>query len=164
MSLDQEATLYCQIQDDLEDMLSNIRNSVKGFDDFLKLTLLHKLQKAAKNRPIMMLNASKSRCDALIVTSAGVDHVPFPGLDPLSIDALTWFTCIAQANSWNVEISSSDQMSLETLIQRNDGFRLDGHLVPNGLIPGHDILASTLELLWFEVVQPVMSHLQLTVS
>ena len=68
MSLDQEATHYRRIQDDWECTLSNIRN-LDGFHDFLKPTRVDELKRAASNGPFVILNASTSRCDALIVTS-----------------------------------------------------------------------------------------------
>ena len=97
MSLGQEATHYRQIQDDWELTLGDIRN-LDGFREFLEPTPLHGLQKAALKGPIVILNASKTRCDALIMTPAGVDHIPFPELDPPRVDALAQLTRLAQAN------------------------------------------------------------------
>ena len=128
---------------------------------------IYELQRAAKNGPVVMLNVSNSRCDALIVTPAGVSHVPFPDLNPPEVVVLARLTRLAQTTPWNIELPRSDQMSLEALIQKiqaREDVRLDGRRVPRGLRRGGDILASVLESLWFEVIQPVIRHLQLTVS
>ena len=138
-----------------------------GFHDFLKPTSLHELQNTAKNGPIVMLNASKSRCDALIVTSVAVDHIPFPKLDASTVDVLTRLTRSAQANRWDSRLSHSDQTSLQILIERNKLYgdvRLHACLVPHSFSRVEDILPTVLESLWVDVVQLVVSHLKFTVS
>ena len=167
MSLDQEAKLYRQIQDNWDNTVSEIR-SLGKYRSFLKPAPFHELQKAASNGLIVMLNATKSRFDVLIVTSSGVGHVPFPGLNPSSVDAFAERTRFVQANAKNIDPKILDQTSLQTLKEDNleenqvdDSLRLFGGLVPHG--PG-DTLASVLKSLWVEAAQLVISHLQITVS
>lgn len=53
---------------------------LKGFENFLRAKPLTTLQAAAAKGPVVILNASKSECAALVVKSgeAGVLHVPLP--------------------------------------------------------------------------------------
>jgi hypothetical protein len=49
-----------------------------GLQDFLQPTSFTKLQGAAANGPVVILNASEYGCDALVMSSTGVNHVPLP--------------------------------------------------------------------------------------
>jgi CHAT domain-containing protein len=51
-----------------------------GFEGFLGLPSVESLLPAASGGPVIVLNVSRSRCDALIVSPGGVELVPLPGL------------------------------------------------------------------------------------
>ncbi|GHB91566.1 hypothetical protein GCM10010306_103420 [Streptomyces umbrinus] len=53
---------------------------IDGFEDFLKAPSLESLLPAARNGPVVLVNVSRWRCDAVIVTADGVDVVPLPDL------------------------------------------------------------------------------------
>ncbi|KDQ52320.1 hypothetical protein JAAARDRAFT_138934 [Jaapia argillacea MUCL 33604] len=62
----------------------NLARSIGGFEDFLLPKSFTSLRVAAANGPVVVLNASRSRCDALILKSAAGDilHVPLPLFTP----------------------------------------------------------------------------------
>ncbi|MFD4669529.1 CHAT domain-containing protein [Lentzea sp. NPDC058450] len=49
-----------------------------GFEGFLQRPRADRLAKALGERTVVVLNASRSRCDALVVTGAGVQVIPLP--------------------------------------------------------------------------------------
>ena len=56
-------------------MLERVR-TLEGFEEFLLPKKLEALKRAAAHGPVILLTATESSCDALIVTSTGVEHVP----------------------------------------------------------------------------------------
>jgi hypothetical protein len=78
-SLEQEAACCRILNDDWNHTLDEVRNIV-GFEDFLHPKSFHALQQAAKHGPIVLLNASKSGCDGLILTLDNIIHIPFQDL------------------------------------------------------------------------------------
>jgi tetratricopeptide (TPR) repeat protein len=59
------------------DAVAQVR-SVPGYQDFLTPARFAVLRNAAQRGPVVVLNASPYRCDALIVRISGVDVVPLP--------------------------------------------------------------------------------------
>lgn len=54
--------------------------ALPGFENFLRAPTYEDLRQAAVHGPVVTVNLSKWRCDALILTSAGVEAVPLPEL------------------------------------------------------------------------------------
>ncbi|MFD6798130.1 CHAT domain-containing protein [Streptomyces cyaneofuscatus] len=48
---------------------------IEGFEDFLRAPKLESLLPAARNGPLALVNVSRWRCDAIIVTAVGIDVV-----------------------------------------------------------------------------------------
>ncbi|WP_458337100.1 CHAT domain-containing protein [Streptomyces sp. 372A] len=60
-------------------LLTEVRG-LPGLADFLRPPSVPELLSAAEGGPVVVVNVSAYRCDALVVTSAGIDVVPLPGL------------------------------------------------------------------------------------
>ena len=75
MSVERETAHFRRLNDEWLEVLEEVRQ-LEGFHDFLRPLQLSTLQGAATQTPVVILNASKAGCDALIVTSTGVHHVP----------------------------------------------------------------------------------------
>ena len=60
-----------------QDAVAQVR-AVPGFEGFLTPARFAVLRNAAQTGPVVVLNASPDRCDALIVRISGVDVVPLP--------------------------------------------------------------------------------------
>ncbi|MGR3931909.1 CHAT domain-containing protein [Streptomyces sp. BRA346] len=64
---------------DLEAVIAEIR-ALPGFASFLLPPTLRQLMAAAQDGPVVLVNVSWWRCDALALTPAGVRHIPLPDL------------------------------------------------------------------------------------
>jgi len=62
-----------------DDLLGEVR-SLPGFEAFLRPPSYEELLEAAARGPVVTVNVSEWRCDALVLTSAGVEAVPLPDL------------------------------------------------------------------------------------
>ncbi|MFH8882658.1 CHAT domain-containing protein [Streptomyces californicus] len=70
-----------------ERLLEEIR-TLPGLDGFLRPPSVPELVAAAAQGPVVVVNVSRFRCDALVVTAdAGIDVVPLPGLTLRDVDA-----------------------------------------------------------------------------
>jgi hypothetical protein len=136
---------------------------------------LSALQKATSYGNIVILTASKSGSDALVLTSSGVHHVPFQGLDFQQLSAF--------ANS--IRLASLGQ-GIFQFISEADRAHVDGH---NGMsafpettdviqlwtearkmgratgrqIPVDETFRFVLASLWRRVAEPVILSLNLKV-
>jgi hypothetical protein len=155
---------YRRLNEERLMIIEEIQN-LDGFHDFLSPKALHNLQVAADNGPVVILNASISRCDALAVTSSGVKHVALSKITPESLHSLV--TVLQYA-------SSSDASLPETIFQdviqqvqnpvNKDVFQKLGRVeVKDNKVEPNVIFSSVLEVLWTKVVQPVISLLNLEV-
>ena len=68
------------LERELDEVVGRIRQ-VKGLEGFLLPPPLSELLPAAEGGPVCIVNVSTWRCDALVVTTGGVEVVPLPGLD-----------------------------------------------------------------------------------
>ncbi|MFF7653244.1 CHAT domain-containing protein [Streptomyces sp. NPDC007983] len=63
----------------LEALIKEIR-ALPGFAPFLLPPTLPQLRDAVRDGPVVLINVSQWRCDALALTTAGVRHIPLPDL------------------------------------------------------------------------------------
>ncbi|MFI9610896.1 CHAT domain-containing protein [Streptomyces sp. NPDC052023] len=63
----------------MDDLVARVRE-LPGLEDFLRLPSLERLRSAAAHGPVVVVNTSTVRCDALVVTRTDVRTVPLPGL------------------------------------------------------------------------------------
>jgi hypothetical protein len=107
--------------------------------DFLRPTGLADLLPPAGHGPVVIVNVSKHRCDALIVTSAGVRAVPLPSLSAAAISRYT--------NRY------LDAYARLTGTGNTQGSRTTEPEAPDR------VLADVLEWLWDAVAEPVFDAL-----
>lgn len=115
-------------------LLDQIRD-LASFESFLLPPTPADLTQHAAQGPIVAFNIGQSRCDALIVTSTEIAHVPLPALEG---EALA-----SRIDLW--------EESLELLVSRDADI--------NGRILAEGTLNSILEWLWDVVTEPVLGHL-----
>lgn len=143
---------YHSIAYERQKLVEEIRK-VPGFERFLLPKKLSQLVLAANEGPIVMLNVSECRCDALILRP-GLDsvlHVPLPDLT------------ITDILEWHKGLDSL--ISDGTLTIPDASTRLKAIRMPdNGVILGReDGMAYILGKLWKFVTQPVLEALSITV-
>ncbi|KAJ7465619.1 CHAT domain-containing protein [Mycena latifolia] len=129
--------------DTSNELLQQIRG-LAGFEQFLLPKLISELSKAAKMGPVVLLNTSSYRSDALIlIPSLGnaVTHVPL--LD---------FT-LEQAQDLTEALGSLVKGAVRS--ERLDGFHEGG-------LPPDEEFSRVLSMLWMKVVKPVLNQLTLT--
>jgi hypothetical protein len=117
-------------------LLAEIRG-MPGFAGFLLPPETGELVRHAARGPIVVLNVSESRSDALIVTGRGVDQLPLPGLA---------FSAVTE------RIDAFDG-ALESLVSSH--LRAERERA-------EDVLSQTLEWLWDAAAEPVLTHLGFT--
>jgi len=87
ISMEQEARHFRRLNSEWLETLAEVR-MLPGLQDFLRPSRLSTLHAAAVDAPVVILNASQSGCDALIMTSSDVKHIPLPNLSLPFIDML----------------------------------------------------------------------------
>jgi hypothetical protein len=80
-SLEEVGQAHRRLAEGYDHALARIRN-LPGFGEFLRPEKSASLCSAAISGPVVIVNAQKSRCDALVLLprSSQVSHVPLPGL------------------------------------------------------------------------------------
>jgi hypothetical protein len=86
--MEQEAAHYRKLSDDWLVTLKEVQK-LDEFQDFLSPAPIVKLQSAAANGPIIILNATEFGCAALVVTLCGVTHIPLPKFTVRVAETLT---------------------------------------------------------------------------
>ncbi|MBA2807063.1 CHAT domain-containing protein [Streptomyces sp. KM273126] len=71
------------------DELTARARELPGLEDFLRLPSMDRLRTAAANGPVVVVNTSALRCDALVVTHDDLHTVPLPELHLAGDDGLT---------------------------------------------------------------------------
>ena len=166
-TMEAEAARFRQLNEARLAILEEVR-ALKGFTDFLRPKKLNTLKKAAVHGPVVLLNASKSSCDALIVTLAGVEHVPLsPQLTGQQVSLLA--SSVLSSVSNFTSFTNSYKTSFESLLESTQAIRdapQDRHLGRRQKVPlqtVNDVLRGVLAVLWKLVVHPVIRHLKLEV-
>jgi tetratricopeptide (TPR) repeat protein len=67
------------LSDEWDRLIAHVR-TLDGFERFLLPPPFGELSRAAEDGPIVIVNVNQHRCDALVVTLAGVRVIPLPGL------------------------------------------------------------------------------------
>ncbi|WP_439655946.1 CHAT domain-containing protein [Lentzea sp. HUAS TT2] len=77
-----------------DDLVAQVR-TLRGFEDFLAAPRIESLLAAATDGPIVIVNVSRFRCDALILRPTGIEVVALPTLH--ADDAQRWLTVLLDA-------------------------------------------------------------------
>ena len=77
--LTRDADRHMAVAREWEQLVEQARN-IEGFADFLRPSRLKTLLPAADGGPVVIINVSRWRCDALVVTVSGVEVVGLPEL------------------------------------------------------------------------------------
>jgi hypothetical protein len=125
-------------------LLEDIRR-LEGFDRFLLPKAMSELSKAAQGGPVVILNISDDRCDALVLSPGAPDviHIILPEFTPEDAENLS--------------------QSLHALVHhRGRNERLMGQR--EGNLDPEEVFGLILSELWTKLVKPVLNALNITVS
>jgi len=143
---------------------------MEGFHDFMRPRRLSTLLGAASKGPVVILNASTAGCDALLLTSAGVQHIPLA----VTFDQVTQLV----KHLKTVTLSGSRDQSepphahIEGLLQQmpplsTTSQQLFRQAVARGAITRVSwsdlVFQDVLATLWTSVIDPVIHVLELKV-
>lgn len=150
-----------------DDLLVEVRN-LPGFEDFLRPPELSELLTSAVDGPVVVLNVSRWRSDALIVTTAGVRSIPLPKVtleethDRLArhLGALENFEEKVSARQAAADAATSDWSLVDAaVITRAVLARREEETASSEC---ESELVETCRWLWDAVVAPVVADLRLT--
>ncbi|KIM76304.1 hypothetical protein PILCRDRAFT_797811, partial [Piloderma croceum F 1598] len=173
ISMEQEARHFRRLNTEWLETLGEVRG-LPGFQDFLRPSRLSTLQSAAVDAPVVILNASESGCDVLIMTSSDVKHIPLPNLSFTVINKLVrLIRSVASGHRFLREsfLPMIDDlfrgMSFNPDAERSLRQSVEGrHMirVSDTRLDSEDIFRLVLRVLWVSVVQPVIDSLNLEKS
>ncbi|MFJ9616243.1 CHAT domain-containing protein [Streptomyces noursei] len=125
-----------QLAEQWEALVAEARR-LPGLADFLKPPRLAALRPAAAGGPVVTVNTSPLRCDALILTSGGVTVVPLPALSHTEAEA--------RAAGFAEALRAAEAPGTPPVDRRTAQAQL----------------RETLEWLWDTIAAPVLTHLSL---
>jgi hypothetical protein len=127
-----------------DDLVEQVRN-IKGFHDFLRPPSLGSLLGAAARGPVVIVNVSRWRCDALIVTKDGVRVAELPDLtaDEVALRTATFLGVLQEGSPADRGLSFTAALEARA----------------NALREREEVLQSTTGWLWDVVAEPVLAAL-----
>jgi CHAT domain-containing protein len=131
LSLEEDARQYRQLSKELDAIVERIR-AKEGFQSFWRPMPFHNLQEAASGGPVILINVSQRRCDALIIL-----HNEPPRLVPLPRATIEGITAMSRSFYETLKTTSSAGQEKVRDTQ----------------------VASILRRLWDMVVSPVVDEL-----
>ncbi|KIM71698.1 hypothetical protein PILCRDRAFT_82523 [Piloderma croceum F 1598] len=154
MSMEKQAAHFNRLNREWLTTLEEVRQ-LHGFQDFLGPSRLSTLQNATVNTPVVILNASKTGCAALVLTSTGVQHVPLPALSFVEAHRLAKLI----QSAITIPVFSGTMQSLRLWIgARHMGRASDTQMKPE------EIFHFVLHILWASAIEPVIHTLHLQKS
>ena len=128
-----------------EELLKRIRRQ-PGFDRFLLSKQFSQLRLAASKGPVVMVNTSDTRCDALVLMPGLCHPIHVPLKDVVLHNVLGWQRKLMLCGR---------SIKNDSDVQRLKGIRISDD--------GREGLPHVLERLWYCVAQPVLNALSITV-
>lgn len=119
---------------ELETLIDDIR-TLPDFSSFLRPPTVRRLVESLRDGPVVLINASRYRCDALAVTAEGVRVIPLRGVTVENV--------IARVNAFHDALRATGGQSRDS---------------------AQHTLRTTLGWLWDEIAEPVLTTLGITRS
>jgi CHAT domain len=132
-----------------DDLVERVRQ-IEGFEDFLRPPPLAVLLEAAQGGPVIIVNVSKWRCDALVVSTDGVRPVPLPHLSADEVNERTanYLQLLQDKPATGAPSPDPKPSFAERLRVRAAGRQRR-----------EEMLHATMEWLWDTVAEPVLTGL-----
>ncbi|MEU2718038.1 CHAT domain-containing protein [Streptomyces sp. NPDC007205] len=148
------------------DALVEQARTLDGYEDFLRPPRLETLLPAAANGPVAVINVSRWRCDALIVTTAGVRVVPLPRvtLQDISESADAYVQVLQQVDraAYDVHIARQRYDDGDRTSDAIRRYTAAQQALSSAVGDRDTTLAAVLAWLWDEIADPVLTALGFT--
>lgn len=118
-----------------DELVAQVR-SLPGFEDFLRSPRAERLVAVSADGPVVVVNVSRLRCDALVLRPDGISVVPLPGL--------THDEAVGRLNEFLSVVS-----------------KLAGPLAVSDSLYRERALTDLLAWLWRTTAKPILDHLRL---
>jgi hypothetical protein len=147
-----------------DDLVGKVRG-IGGFEDFLRPVRAHTLLSAAAAGPIAVLNVNSRRCDALLVTAAGVQNCPLPllSLDDAA-DRLAMYVDLLQR--LDVAVQTVVDARRAARVEPSHATALAAHRAGLAMSAAESavdgMLAGLNEWMWDTIAKPILVRLGLT--
>lgn len=127
-----------------DDLVEQVRR-LEGFQDFLRPPPLNSLLDAATGGPVVIVNVSQWRCDALIVTQDGIQVTALPALtaDEVSRRTAAFLRVLQDSAPVGPGLSFAEALKARA----------------HSLAEREEVLKSTAEWLWDAIADPVLTAL-----
>lgn len=146
-----------------DELVEKVRE-LDGFEDFLKPPRLQDLLPAAVGGPVVVINVSQWRCDALIVKTDGVRTVPLPelGMEDAADRANRYLEALRAVEAADAELASAQSVQDD---QRQRASIRRVHNASRALVETQDVADALLvELqawMWDAIASPILDELGL---
>ncbi|MEV2242092.1 CHAT domain-containing protein [Micromonospora sp. NPDC049891] len=156
--LDRRMTLARQ----WDDLVAEVRE-LPGFTDFLRPPSLESLLPAAADGPVVVINVSRWRCDALLVTTGGVDVVELGSLTyPEIINRIAaYLETVDRFQDVTLALTSASEQYRAGALD-DEGMRGAVQTYELDMIDLEQRLSLVLEWCWEHVTEPVLTRLGFT--
>jgi len=144
-----------------DELVEQVRE-LDGFEDFLKPPKLAKLLPAAAEGPVVMVNVSRWRCDALIVTTAGVEVKDLPRLTAETVvsKASGYLTDLQRAEeAASVAHEAYQRYQRDPSVEAISAYTAAKHELQQAQQAQEQTLHGVAEWLWDEIAAPVLEVL-----
>ena len=147
-----------------DDLVEQVRQ-LPGFADFLRPPPVDDLLAVGVDGPVVLINVSRWRCDALVVEPDGARSIPLPDLTSESvIDRVQRYLAVsielenaAAAVRHARAAASADGAGIEAVLQYSDAKVRAKYAAENR----DQVLTATMEWQWDLVAQPILRDLRL---
>ena len=163
LSIEQETSRLNRLNEEWANTIDEVRKVV-GLEDFLRPRRFSALRAAASTSPVVVLVANDDGSDCLILTSTTIHHIGLPSLHTLMLQELVRLVRIAVSPS-NVSRSSIDIIveNISAFLGQNRGGKVVDD-IDDKWGSSDDIFRHVLRILWDNLVNPVISLLEIQVS
>ncbi|NUS81063.1 MAG: CHAT domain-containing protein, partial [Streptomyces sp.] len=135
-----------ELAQEMDELTAEARR-LPGLEDFLRLPSVERLRTAAAHGPVVVVNTSALRCDALIVTADDLHAVPLPDLDLAGDDGLTGRTVALLDALALVGRSPADAWRAQRLLLRTLAWLWDTVAAP--VLPALEQLVPDADRVWW---------------
>jgi tetratricopeptide (TPR) repeat protein len=146
VSLEQAAQNHRRLAEDWNKLLDEVRQ-ITGFSDFLRPKKASELIKAAHDGPVIAINVQKESCDALVL---------LPGATDVS--------CIPLPSLTFEKAADAQKHLMRSLRLAGVRLRTERRPLAKPTASSPNQLEGVLDLLWTDVVKPILDHLNFLVS